>query len=171
MLEEFSAPPARRVFALASSAALLGFMSSAGAQQMPGGRQPGGAGERARPPRQDVPRCPEAESRADVRGISPEQIARHFDDLRSALGLSGAAAGAFEVYTQNATKYLRDEERLRVAPRTVSLSGSTQIDRLYDDARNKFTALEDLQDSAKRMMALLSDEQRRIADPRLLPRP
>ncbi len=170
MSEKVVTPFARRQFALASSAVLLGFMSSAGAQQMPGGRQQGGGGERQRAPRQDAPRCPEPDVRSEVRGLTTEQVTKHFDELRSSLSLSGQAGEAFEGYVRNATTFLRDEERLRTTPRSVSLSGTTQIDRLYDDIRNRFTAIEDLQDSARRLMGLLNEEQRRTADSRLLPR-
>ncbi|MCA3000040.1 MAG: hypothetical protein ACKO15_13325 [Burkholderiales bacterium] len=46
-----------------------------------------------------------------------------------------------------------------------------RIDRMYDEARNRYTALEDLQDSAKKLITALTATQRAYADTRLLPLP
>jgi plasmid replication initiation protein len=42
---------------------------------------------------------------------------------------------------------------------------------MLDDARNRYTAVEDLQDQANKLMALLNAHQRTLADPKLLPMP
>ncbi|MFM7293803.1 MAG: hypothetical protein ACKO1K_03160 [Burkholderiales bacterium] len=42
---------------------------------------------------------------------------------------------------------------------------------MYDEARNRYTALEDLQDSAKKLITALTATQRAYADTRLLPLP
>jgi hypothetical protein len=163
----------RRHFALRVSTAIASFATLSASAQSAGGRSPGGpgGGHTPRDKSGEAPRCPSTPPTVGPLPLSADQIRKHFDDLKVELNLSGDAAAAFEAYARIASTYLLDEERLRSGPKSISLSGSARIDRMFDEARNRYTAAEDLQDALKRLNQKLSDPQRKLADPRLLPLP
>jgi hypothetical protein len=168
---------ARRQFALWASttvASLATLGATAAKAQSAGGRPPGaggaGGGHMPRDKAGELPRCPSTPAAGPL-PMTAEQIRKHFDDLKNDLNLSGDAVAAFDAYVRNASTYLLDEERLRSGPKSISLSGSARIDRMFDDARNRYTAAEDLQDALRKLNQKLSESQRKLADPRLLPLP
>jgi hypothetical protein len=161
-----------RSFRLAMTILLVAAAINANAQ--PGGRpgggpgRPGGPGGPGGAPR-EIPRCPPAD--LGPRTLTSEEINAHFANLKADLKLSGEAIAAYDRFAQQAAKFLEDDAKRRLAPRSVSQRGSAQLDRLFDEARNRYTAIEDLQDAMKAMMANLNDSQRALADSRLLPTP
>lgn len=147
---------------------LMVFAASACAQT---GVRPSGGHHTPREKSTEMPRCPAPSTVAGTVGFTDEQIAKHFSDLRADLALSGEAAALFDAYARSPATFLKDEDRLKHSPRAVTASGLGRIDRMYDEARNRYTALEDLQDSAKKLIAALTTTQRTHADTRLLPLP
>ena len=81
---------------------------------------------------------------------------------------AGLAAAAWEAYVAKARLLASDIARER-SQTTASTQTSAHklIDRSVDGARNRFTALEEIADAAKAFYALLTPEQKTVADPRI----
>jgi hypothetical protein len=101
---------------------------------------------------------------------APVQV--QLDRLEDDLKLTPQQRGAWNTYADKVLRFADDMTRARFEARTSSVPADTtatqQLDRLADKARNRSTAIEDIADSGKTLYAMLSPEQRAIADRRLL---
>jgi len=101
---------------------------------------------------------------------APVQV--QLDRLEDDLKLTSQQRGAWNAYADKVLKFADDMTRARFEARTSSvpadMTAAQQMDRLAEKARNRSTAIEDIAESGKTLYALLSDEQRSIADRRLV---
>jgi len=97
---------------------------------------------------------------------APVQV--QLDRLEDDLKLTPQQRPAWNSYADKVLKFADDMTRARFEARTASvpadISAAQQLDRLTDKARNRSTAIEDIAESGKTLYALLSSEQRAIAD-------
>lgn len=101
---------------------------------------------------------------------APVQV--QLDRLEDDLKLTAQQRGAWNIYADKVLRFADDMTRARFEARTSSVPEDTtaaqQLDRLADKARNRSTGIEDIAESGKTLYALLSPEQRAIADRRLV---
>jgi hypothetical protein len=130
--------------------------------QFPGGAQRNmGTGKAARP----------AQSRDQPADIgAPVQI--QLDKLEDDLKLAPEQQGAWNAYADKILKFADDMTRAQFMARTGSVSqdatAAQQLDQLTDRARNRMTAMEDIAQFGKALYAVLTTDQRKIADRRLV---
>ena len=83
------------------------------------------------------------------------------------LKLSAAQEPAWEAYAERLKALARDVRRERTHGSRVQGTLLQRLDRTVDLARNRLTAVEDIALAAKSLYAMLTEEQQKIADPRL----
>lgn len=168
-----TAKSTRRQFWRESLIALAALQMTSLGAQMPGGRPPGGAGGPAGGSPKDRPaetlRCPPVS--AGPMPLTEEVIINHYAMLKSDLKLAGTTVALFDGFVGLTKSFLLDDERKKFGPRTVSASGASRLAQQLDEARNRYTALEDIDEQAKRLMVTLNDGQRTQFASRLLPMP
>ncbi len=107
--------------------------------------------------------------RDDACGPGPtiaELVGIRLSQLEEDLLLASAQRPAWSVYRSAVLRMLDDQRRgIRTAAATVT--APQRLDALADLARNRLTAAEEIVDSGKALYAVLSPEQRVIADRRL----
>jgi hypothetical protein len=139
-----------------ASAQLGGGFPGGGAGRRGGMRGGAGDADKSRRP-------PQAESRADTFQITLEE-------LRIDLKLDNGQQAAWNSYAEKLAALLSDaaRERSRSMPRvTAAASAPQQLDRMTMAAQNRATAIEEVATAAKALYALLSPEQKSVADARL----
>ena len=121
-----------------------------------GGRRRGGSGGGDRPGRPDEKEAPER--------VNALEVTLH--ELHEDLKLRAEQEPLWQSYADKVRALAGDVARER-GRKPAPGSLSQQIDRQVDAARNRLTALEDIAQSAKALLASLSPEQQPAADPRL----
>jgi hypothetical protein len=94
------------------------------------------------------------------------QIEVTLHEFHEDLKLTDAQEPAWESYVEKLRALARDVAR-EGRSRPAQLDLMQRIDRIVDSARNRLTALEDIAQSAKALLAGLTPEQQKMADPRL----
>src|SRR5215467_11055624 len=101
---------------------------------------------------------------------APVQV--QLDHLEDELKLDPEQRKLWNAYADKVLSFADDMTRARFDARTSSVpadaTAAQQLDRLADKARNRSTAVEDIAASGKALYAVLSTEQRSIADRRLV---
>lgn len=143
---------------LALSFPVFGQMPGRGAAPPPTGQMPG-----------KPPRCPVPEPKGTAPELTAFDIKQRLASLREELRISGDTAIAFDEYARQLIDYTADEERRRIGNRSISASATSRLGHFLDDARNKYSALEALNESAMLLLSKLSPQQRRLADAKMLP--
>ena len=140
-----------------ASAQLGGGFPGGGAGRRGGMRGGAGDADKSQRPAQE-------ETRADTLQITLEE-------LRIDLKLDNAQQAAWNSYADKLAALLSDaaRERRRSMPgvTTAAASAPQQLDRMTMAAQNRATAIEDVATAAKALYALLSPEQKSVADARL----
>ena len=118
----------------------------------------------------------ESRSKADVPHempdpASPEQIAYQLDLLEDELLLAPPQQGLWQNFKARSLAYARDVQRernrgLRIAQGRPQ-PGSTYLNQVLDSARNRLTALEDVDDATRRLYKALNPTQALALDTRL----
>ena len=150
-----------RAFVAWTAVAIASAATQASAQMPGGGAPPGrsgggfGSGMRSAPA--DVPSG----------GTISEIVVLRLTTLEEDLKLTPAQRPAWNAYSNRVTRLLSDTTRTGEMTLTGDLSGPQRLDRLADVARNRLTAIEDIVDAGKELYAVLTPEQRAIADNRL----
>lgn len=86
--------------------------------------------------------------------------------LEEDLNLKAAQLPAWNAYRDRVMRMLDDERRgARIS--VTETSAPKRLDALADTARNRLTAIEDIVDAGKALYAVLTPEQRAVADRRL----
>lgn len=96
-----------------------------------------------------------------------ELVTLRIAQLEEDLNLAPAQLPAWNTYKERLTRMLDDQRR----GARVSASETTapkQLDGLADIARNRLTAVEDIVDAGKAMYAVLTPEQKAVADRKLV---
>jgi hypothetical protein len=140
--------------------------------QMPGGRPPGGGTPDGGAPKgrpTEAIRCPPPT--AGSIPLTDEAINRHYETLKSELRLAGTAEALFDKFVRQIKIFLAEEERKQFGGRSISANGAARLAQQLDEARNRYTALEDIEEHKKRLMAGLNEAQRSQLAARLLPMP
>jgi hypothetical protein len=134
--------------------ALLLLMAACGqATAQYGGRRGGADRDRGRP--DPVPRD-------EVTTMSPnDQVRLQLTNVRSALKLTPEQAPVWQAYENKVVSLLEDLAR---GVSQAQGNALRQIDSRVDVVRNRLTAMEDIADSANKLYASLSDEQKAMAD-------
>jgi len=96
-----------------------------------------------------------------------QQLRIHLGELEEDLKLAPAQRLAWSAYADRMRQLADDVVRARGPGRFPTGTAAQQLDALGDTARNRLTAVEDIVDAGKRLYALLTPEQREIADRRL----
>lgn len=95
-----------------------------------------------------------------------EIVALRMSQLEEDLRLHPGQMAAWNIYQQRVQRLL--EDRRRVVREAVTASTAPQrLDTLADGARNRLAAVEDVVDAGKALYAVLTPEQRMVADRRL----
>jgi hypothetical protein len=129
--------------------------------QMGGRTPPGGGGQAMRQP----PACPPDQmGDAAPRERSIEQINKRLEALQQRLNLTGADRANFEDFAAKTRAFVADDFRRKFGPKTVSISALARLGRQLDEARNNYTALEELHASANRLYAELDETGRKMFD-------
>ena len=101
---------------------------------------------------------------------APVQV--QLDHLEDDLKLNPEQRKLWNTYADKVLSFADDMTRARFEARTSSVqadaTAAQQLDRLADKARNRSTAVEDIAASGKALYAVLSSDQRVIADRRLV---
>jgi hypothetical protein len=108
-------------------------------------------------------------------GLTYEIVEYRLTLLEESLKLTSTQKAEWQTFAKNVSTYAADvaRERARIAASTsISASGSSQAGTLYvrqvvDAARNRLTALEDIETAAKALYLTLTTEQKVIADMRI----
>ncbi len=132
--------------------------------QMPGGGARGGAGAGGMDNRSISGRV---QDDARPKGVDlTELVNLRLGQLEDDLNLRNNQLPAWKVYRDRVTQLLDDVRRVA----RVSASETTapqRLDALTDIARNRLTATEDIAEAGKALYAILTPEQKAIADRRL----
>jgi hypothetical protein len=151
---------------LAVTLAAIATSATTAYAQFGGGPSAGGTGGR-RGGRNGPDRRKGGDGKADGRTpVNQLEITLHefHDDLK----LTAAQEPAWQSFADSVRTLADDLAREQVERRAPSSLGMLQrIDRAVDLARNRFTAVEDTADAAKRLYTSLTPEQQAAADPRL----
>jgi LTXXQ motif family protein len=91
-----------------------------------------------------------------------DQLRMHITDTRLALKLEPAQNAVWQAYEDRVIALLSDLSRGAGAPSEGD--AVKQIDARVDVARNRLAAMEELSDTAKKLYAILSAEQKQVAD-------
>jgi hypothetical protein len=124
-----------------------------------GGGSPGTGGvqERGRSP-------------ADTNMGAPVQV--QLDQLEDDLKLTPQQRSMWNAYADRVLSFADGMTRAQFAARTATeatdATAAQQLDQLADRARQRLTAVEDIAESGKALYAMLSSDQKRIADHRLV---
>lgn len=135
---------------------------------LPAGAQTGGSA--GRPGAAAGPKGGGLPPRAnDERPAGPnlvELVALRMSQLEEDLQLQPAQAPAWSAFRERVQRLLDDRRR---SPRTVATEATApqRLDAIADAARNRLAAVEDVVDAGKALYALLTPEQRTVADRRL----
>ncbi len=141
----------RAVGAVAAAAGLLAVGLIAQAQQSDRAR-------RAAPPPAEEP-----DRGAIQRGMMGSEFNAHVLDVQQKLKLQPGQQAAWDAYARRVRALMLDQ--LRGIPRAPENEDAPhQINRRVDVVRNRLAAMEDVADAAGQLYALLSAEQRRLAD-------
>ena len=144
--------------ALVSSSAYAQFPAGAGQ----GGTRGAGGGK--------APRTSQNREQPAMDVSAPVQI--QLDRLEDDLALMPEQRDAWNAYADKILSFADDMTRAQFVARTGSVpkdaSAAQQLDQLADKARNRMTAVEDIAQSGKALYAVLSPDQRKIADRRLV---
>lgn len=108
-------------------------------------------------------------------GLTYEIVEYRLTLMEEALKLTPAQHNEWQVFAKNVRTYAADVARERArnaAPTSVTASGGYQAGTLYigqvvDAARNRLTALEDIETAAKALYLTLTADQKAIADMRI----
>ena len=96
-----------------------------------------------------------------------EQARTQLGDLEVDLRLSQAQRATWAPYADKVQKLADDVARARNAMRFPKGAAPEQLDFVADTLRNRLTAVEDIVDAGKSFYAVLTPEQKAIADGRL----
>ena len=151
-----------RITALVAALSFFSLATNAFAQL--GGRSPDGGG---RGPggdsRSGPPRSVNQEPRVDL-------FEETLHELRQDLKLTPAQQSAWDSYEAKIRALVADMKRERIRRMQQAEEPKTalqRIDQMTDNARNRLAALEEIADAAKSLYAVLTPEQKTIADARL----
>ena len=160
----------RRIRLALAAGILLLAANEAGAQFGGGGFPGGGTGRRggargsAGDSGKSAQRPSQPEARADV-------FQTTLEELRVDLKLDAAQQSAWNSYTGKLAALMSDliRERNRSLPGVAAApqGAPQQLDRIVMTAQNRATAIEDVAAAAKALYAMLSPEQKSVADARL----
>jgi Mlc titration factor MtfA (ptsG expression regulator) len=119
-----------------------------------------------RPP--TPPPIPEAPDRGAIeRHTIGSEFTLHVEEVQQRLKLQPAQQAAWDAYARRVQALMQDQ--LRGVPRGPDDEDALhQINRRVDIVRNRLAAMEDIADAAAQLYAVLSPEQRKVAD-ELLP--
>jgi hypothetical protein len=145
------------------AAVVIAIAATPAGAQYPGGGPPPGRGGGGFGP--GVPSG--ASSDATSGGSVTEIVVLRLTTLEEDLKLSPAQRPAWNAYSNRVTRLLSDTTRTGEMTLTGDLTGPQRLDRLADVARNRLTAIEDIVEAGKELYAVLTPEQRAIADNRL----
>ncbi len=95
-----------------------------------------------------------------------EIVALRMSQLEEDLRLQPGQMPAWTTYQERVQRLLEDRRRT-VREATTATTAPQLLDALADGARNRLTAVEDVVDAGKALYALLTPEQRNVADRRL----
>lgn len=95
-----------------------------------------------------------------------EEVHDRLDMLQEDLRLRAHQEAAWIAYAEKVRAIAGDSARERVRLRE-STPVLVQLERMVDSSRNRFTAVEQVATAAKDLFAVLTAEQRTVADPRL----
>ncbi len=93
---------------------------------------------------------------------------RPLEGLRSDLALTPRQQPLWQAYVGRIDAYTQLHYRERPAPPAGTDAATRQFARLVDQQQNRLAALEDIERAAADLYALLTPEQRKLADQRLL---
>jgi len=116
-----------------------------------------------------LPRCPVEEPKGAAPDLTVFDVKQRLASLKEELHISGDTGSVFDEYARQLTAYTADEERRKTGKRSISVSATSRLGHFLDDARNKYSALEALNESAVQLLSRLSPQQRRLADAKMLP--
>ena len=100
-------------------------------------------------------------------GSVSEIVMLRLTTLEEDLKLTTAQRPAWNAYSNRVTRLLSDTARTGETALTGDLTGPQRLDRIADVARNRLTAVEDIVEAGKALYAILTPEQKAIADNRL----
>jgi hypothetical protein len=101
--------------------------------------------------------------RSEVTRLSAnDQMRMQLTDARLALHLTSEQNAAWQSYEDKVVGLIAEQPRSASA--SSGESAARQIDRNTDLLRSRLAAMQDLSDAAKKLYAILSDEQKAVAD-------
>jgi len=153
-----------RIAAPALAALALAACAPAGG---PGGARgeggpPDGDARRGPPESQGGPSLGSMRSRDEARQWLLAQNTRQLAEAQRQLRLTPAQVPAWDAYAASVGALVHDLGRFDADP--VNATSMQRMDRRVDRARNLYTALEGVSEAMRGLYAVLSDEQRLVAD-------
>jgi len=148
----------------------VAMISSVAFAQYPSGRggwPPAGGGPAAQGPSKTRDR-----PAADALSSSGAPVLVQLDQLESELKLTPQQHAAWNAYADKVLRLADDMTRSRFVARTspepTEATAAQQLDRLADTERNRLTAVEEIAEAGKALYAMLTSEQKAIADRKLV---
>lgn len=139
------------------------FVAGAAAQMPGGGARPGGGGSLLG--NRSNQQSPDLDARMAGANFV-ELVNMRVAQLEEDLNLQPAQLPLWNAYRERVIQMLNDQRRgIRIS--ASEQSAPKRLDALADTARNRLTAVEDIVDAGKALYAVLTPEQKAVADRRL----
>jgi hypothetical protein len=149
-------------------AVLLLTFTTVALAQFPGGGTGGRGGMGGAPPWRGAPDTARDAGAGGPRIDPIAQLAQNIADLESELGLKPDQLGAWNRYAERLRRFADDIVRNRATLGSSRETAPRQLDLVTAAAANRLTAIEDAAEAGKALYALLTPEQREVADRRLV---
>jgi hypothetical protein len=101
-------------------------------------------------------------SAAEARRWLLERNANQLAEAQRRLAITPEQSPAWERFSDSVGQLITDMSRFEADP--ISATAMQRVDRRVDVARNRYAALESVADSMQRLYAVMTPEQRAIAD-------
>jgi hypothetical protein len=148
----------------------VAMIASAAFAQYPGGRggwPPAGGGQAAQGPSKTRDR-----PATDALASTGAPVLVQLDQLESELKLTPQQRAAWNAYADKVLHLADDMTRsrfvARTSPQPTEATAAQQLDQLADTERNRLTAVEEIAEAGKALYAMLTSEQKTIADRKLV---
>lgn len=109
-----------------------------------------------------------ADEPANTAPVAAAATPRPLEGLRNDLALTPQQLPLWQAYAGRLDAYTQLHYRERPAPPAGTEAATKQLARLVDQQQNRLAALEDIERAAADLYALLTPEQRKLADQRLM---
>jgi len=153
--------------AIAAGIAAALFVASAAWAQYPGGGSGGTGGSRAGKGTSRPPAVEHDPALAAAQAGLAEQARFQLRELEDDLKLAPAQRAAWAGYADKVSKLADDVVRNRNSVRFPKGTAPEQLEFITETLRNRLTAIEDIADAGKSLYAVLTPDQRAVADGRV----